>query len=139
MRSNDLAAVKDGLEPRFWLIKFDDLREFLRSRENDASWHWLRRVAEMWAEARGAAFVMPISEFAGAVDENRQASEQRKEDLQHRADQLRKDYPKASKGEIAAMIAKTSIPKFKGDGVLSSEAIEREIRLPRLKRSHSAL
>ena len=55
--------------------------------------------------------------------------------LQKRAGKLRKAHPEWTKRRIAEYIADNDKPaKRKGEGTLSHEAIEREIRLPRPKR-----
>jgi len=60
---------------------------------------------------------------------------QRNQDLQKRADELRKEHRDWPKRKIAKHIADTDdFEKIKGLGNLSADAIEREIRLPRVKK-----
>ena len=60
---------------------------------------------------------------------------ERKRELQKRATDLRKRHPDWTKADIAKHIAdKDDFQKLKGEGALSSESIEREIRLPGSKR-----
>ena len=59
---------------------------------------------------------------------------ERSKALQQRAEALRKEHPRWPKPKIAKLIFDNDdFQKHKGEGKLSAEAIEREIRLPRPK------
>ena len=119
-------------------ISKGDFRRWCRRHNFDLPEFWFPRAAGTEADARTPES-QPASAKAIKSNAEKEAGEQtvegRRRALQRRATALRKAHQNWPKPKIANFIYDNDdFQKYKGEGKLTAEAIEREIRLPRPKR-----
>lgn len=139
-------AIEDGDLParrhpsgkdRFSSVSIRDLSSFLaRLPTTSEELQRLREFCRRWAMECGVTLPDPAAVAANQTPSTDGVqSGARNSELQKLATALRNEHPDWLKAKIATHIANNhDYQKLKGQGALSADAIEREIRVPRRKR-----